>query len=99
MKATVTEKQFIDAFDFYGRSRNFSNEGRIALFEYLEDYEEFTGEEIELDVIGLCCDYKEFLDIEDLQRNHPKIEDMDELRDHTTVIEIEGTDRFIIKEF
>jgi len=29
------------------------------LFEYLEQYEDGTGEKIELDLCALCCDYSE----------------------------------------
>jgi len=35
------------------RKTNFSYEGLEILFEYLEELEESTGEEIELDVIAL----------------------------------------------
>ena len=41
------------------RPDNFSYAGLKALFEHLESYEDDTGEEIELDVIALCCDYSE----------------------------------------
>ena len=55
----VTESDFIQAFDDYGRGNNFSIEAREALYEYLEDLSEITGEPIELDVIGICCDFSE----------------------------------------
>lgn len=42
-----------------GRDAQFSYEGKRALFDYLEGYEESTGDSIELDVIALCCDYTE----------------------------------------
>ena len=29
------------------------------MFDYLEAYEMDTGEEIELDVVSICCDYSE----------------------------------------
>ena len=60
MKQTVNVYDFERAFVDMDRADNFSYEGKKALFEYLEQYEEDTGEEIELDVIGLCCDYSEF---------------------------------------
>lgn len=59
MKQTVNRSDFHDAFRAYGRLDNFTYEGRNALFGYLESYEEDTGEEMELDVIALCCDYSE----------------------------------------
>jgi hypothetical protein len=59
MKTTVSRYDFERAFVDADRKENFSYEGLNALFDYLEDYEEQTGEEIELDVIALCCDYSE----------------------------------------
>jgi hypothetical protein len=50
---------FHDAFRNMDRLDNFSYEGREALFEYLESYEDDAGATIELDVIALCCDYTE----------------------------------------
>jgi len=41
------------------RKTNFSYEGLEILFEYLEELEEGTDQEIELDVIALCCDFSE----------------------------------------
>lgn len=55
----VTETDFIRAFDECGRGNNFSFEAREALYEYLEDLSESLGEDIELDVIGICCDFSE----------------------------------------
>jgi hypothetical protein len=58
MKTTVNFTEFRD--HFYGiRPDNFSYDGLKILFEYFEEYEESTGDEIELDVIGLCCDFAE----------------------------------------
>ena len=41
-----------------GRGDNFTREALDALFCYLEEIDE----NIELDVIGLCCDYTEYAD-------------------------------------
>lgn len=59
MKTTVNFSTFVDAFRYMNRMDNFSYEGLEALFDYLEQYEQDIGEEIELDVIALCCDYAE----------------------------------------
>ena len=48
MKQTVTESMFIDSF-CGGYKDNFSYEGKKALFEYLEQFEDDCGTEIELD--------------------------------------------------
>ena len=60
MKQTVTKYMFTEAFRHAGRSEQFSYSGLQALFEYLEEMEEGTGEEMELDVIALCCDFSEY---------------------------------------
>lgn len=58
MKTTVYLNEFRDYFNQI-RPNNFSYEGLGILFEYLEQYEEDTGEELELDVIAICCDFSE----------------------------------------
>ena len=59
MKTTVCFYTFLEAFERCDRANQFSREGLGVLFDYLEQYEEDTGEEIELDVIALCCEYCE----------------------------------------
>lgn len=59
MKQTVNKSDFIDQFRIMDRLENFSYEARGLLFDYLEEYEEATGEELELDVIAVCVDYSE----------------------------------------
>lgn len=87
MKQTIDYRQFEQAFEDYGRSEQFPN-GLKHLFDYLQDYEDQTGEELELDVIALCCDY-----VEDSLDNVLKeygYEDIDELRANTAVIEVDN---------
>jgi hypothetical protein len=57
MKTSVNFSDFIDAFRRYDRYDGYGYEALKVIFEYLEEYEESTGEEIELDVIAICCDY------------------------------------------
>jgi len=67
MKTTVNSSDFIDAFR--AREGRFYQMGGYpglhALFKYLSDYEDSTGEEIELDVVGLCCDWGHFDNVAD----------------------------------
>jgi len=61
MKTNVSVYEFRDTFrrsDTY--KDNFSYEGLTALYDYLIQLEEDTGEEIDFDMISLCCDYSEF---------------------------------------
>jgi len=59
MKQMINLYEFRKAFMDYGREDNFSYDGLEVLFNYLQDYEELTGVEVELDVIAICCDFTE----------------------------------------
>ena len=88
MKITVSESQFRDAFQ--RRPDNFSYEGLSALFEYLEEYEDSTGEEIELDPIAICCEYAEYENLEEFQKDYgDDYNSIEEIEDHTQVIRID----------
>jgi len=101
MKTTVDRAQFHDTFRAYGRQNNYSSEGLDALFDYYEDLEEDTGEEITFDCIALCCDWDED-EPKNLARNHGiELEaDLDEdetrqvvfdaLQDRTVAIELQN---------
>ena len=60
MHITVDFSMFADAFRRMGRENQFSREALEALFEYIENYEEDTGSRVELDVVGLCCEFTEY---------------------------------------
>jgi hypothetical protein len=93
------------------RSKNFSDEGLRALFEYLEEYEDSTGATIELDVIALCCEYTEYEDVHEYIKyngigvvadDYDTEEDYisavkEEISDNHTVIDIDG-EAFIVSE-
>ena len=101
MKQSVDENDFVEAFNLI-RPENFSRAGLRAMFEYLEEMEEGTGEEIELDVIALCCDFSEYPNaLEIAEENDFEADDDDDaderekkaiayLNDRTTVITFEG---------
>lgn len=58
MKTTVYFSEFRDYFHEI-RPDNFSYEALRILFDYFEEFEESTGEEVEFDVIAICCDFSE----------------------------------------
>ena len=98
MKQTVNFTDFRDAFEAIRASR-FTYEGLQALFEWLEDYENDTGEELELDVIGLCCDFTEYTSLAQFQIDYgDKYATLDDIQNETTVIEI-GNGGFIVAGF
>ena len=59
MKQTINFSQFVDAFNHAGRSEQFSYDALSLIFDYLTELESDIGEELELDVIGICCEYAE----------------------------------------
>ena len=98
MKQTVNFSQFVDTFKAV-RPNNFSYDGLRALFDYLEEYEEDTGEEIEFDVIAICCDYSEYASIKEFRQDYSEdYETIEDIEKETTVIKIDG-DAFIIQQF
>ena len=98
MKQSINFTDFQRAFIDYGREDNFSYEALHALFNWLEDYEENIGEEIELDVIALCCEFTEYESFEELQKNYTDIESLEDLGYLTHVIEL-GFGRLVIQDF
>lgn len=99
MKKTINVYDFKDAFRNYGRQDQFSYDGLTALFEWLENYEEETGQEIELDVIALCCDFSEVSNIQEFNEYYDlDCEDMDEASEHTLIIPV-GGESFIYQNF
>jgi hypothetical protein len=58
MKTTVNLYDFRREFAEC-RPNNFSYDGLGLLFEFLEQLEDDTGDEFELDVIALCCEWNE----------------------------------------
>lgn len=65
MYQTIDFYQFRDAFIQSSRANQFSLEALDALYDYITDYEESCGEQIELDVIALCCEFQEIHDDEE----------------------------------
>jgi hypothetical protein len=97
MKTTIDFADFREAFRRYDRESSYSREGLMMLFDYFESYEEETGEEIELDVIAICCEYDEnhwedvaasySIDLADFDDEEEKIEAVrDYLNDQTTLV-------------
>ena len=56
---TLSKSSFIDAFKQSSRKDQFSYEALEAIFDYLEEYSDSTGEPVEFDIVGICCDWAE----------------------------------------
>lgn len=99
MITSINKTEFIEAFSkWHGGDykNNFSYEGLNALFDYLEELELSTGEENELDIVGICCNYSEYENLAEIQEQYPDIETIEDLREFTEVIEIPNTEKLII---
>jgi hypothetical protein len=91
---------FEDRFNKMGRGNQFSYDGKIALFEYLEDLEDQFGEPIKFDCIALCCEYTEFENLAEYNDAYSQdFEDIDEVGNETVVIRIDNSDSFIIQQY
>ena len=99
MKKTIDSAEFVNMFTDYGRQDNFSYDGMMALFDFFTELEEETGEEMEVDIIGICCDFTEYENIEEFQGDYGEdYEDINDVERSTIVIPIDNG-RFIIQAF
>lgn len=110
MKTSINKYDFRDAFKAAGRENNFSYDGLGVLFDYFEEYEESTGEEIELDVVAICCEYSEDycsdiadnynIDISDCIDEVTTVETvMAYLQDHTSVAGVTEDGTIVYAQF
>ena len=89
MFITVSKSDFHDAFNAV-RPNNFSYEGLDALFEYL------STEDVELDVIALCCEFSEDSNVNHLANYG--LNSLEDLENSTTVIRVDD-ETSIIQDF
>lgn len=85
MKTTLSRYDFKRAFSDANRKENFSYEGLDLLFDYMEEYEANTGQEVELDVIAICCEYCEDTEEEIIESYSIDMEEVEE-DERTTVV-------------
>jgi hypothetical protein len=107
MKQNISKYHFIDWFlssDTY--KNNFSYNGLNSLFDYFEELEEQMEKEMDFDPIAICCEFSEYENLEEIKNNYSSVEinNIDDLKYHTEVIEIKDlldndTNRLIIKDF
>ena len=98
MKNTVPENTFIHDF-LEIRPDNFSRNGLKTLYRYFTELEDECETDFEFDVIGICCDYAEYEDISEYNKDYnDEYEDRDELErsgSHGTFVPV-GQDGFIV---
>jgi hypothetical protein len=99
MFTKINQSQFIDSFRSMGRETQFSYGALCALFQYMEDTEDNCGEEVELDVIALCCEFTEYASFEEYNREYHNADNMEDVESMTTVIYIDKGESFLIQQY
>ena len=109
MKQTISFYEFKNAFMSL-RPNNFSLEGLGVLWDYLQEYENDCGVEVELDVIAICCDFSEdsweniaksydFIDLSECETEEEKIEEVKKCLEENSVLVGEVDGGFIYRDF
>ena len=106
---TITESSFIDAFKQSSRKDQFSYEALSSIFEYLEEYSNETGENVELDIIAICCDWVEMtwqevveaydVDLSGVDDDDKADAVFDYLNDETVGVHRVGDESFVFVQF
>ena len=97
MIETITKHKFTDTMT--KPYNGFSYDGANALFSYLEELEESSDTVIEFDPIAIRCNYVEYNDLAELNKDFEDDYTMETLAEATTVIEVDGTSSLIIEAF
>jgi len=100
-----TASQFRDQFHRAGRASQFSWIAQGLLFDYLSD----CGSDVELDVVGICCEFAEShysdiandysVDIEGLDEDEAKAAVLEHLHDNTSVVGESESGSFVFVQF
>lgn len=96
----VSFNDFLEEFKKYGREDQFTYEGKRALYNYLNELGDDSGQPIELDVIGIC--FTEYQNLEEFANDYGytigEVNSINDIYDYTTVILI-NDESFIIQDF
>ena len=99
MKTLLNTYEIADALQNYSQM---SRGGAFALAEYLEEYEESTGEELALDPVAIRCEFSEYESAIEAAAQYTSEfttaeAALEYLQDHTSVITYDGG--VIIQDF
>jgi division protein CdvB (Snf7/Vps24/ESCRT-III family) len=96
MIQTVNNSEFHNAFNRMDRGSQFSYEALNLIYEYLEQFEEDTGEPVELDVIAICCEYSEMTVQEVIDSYGYKLDSSETEYDLDKLVEILSEDTTVL---
>ena len=91
---TVNFSAFCDAFYNSNRSGQFSYVAQRIIFDYLEEISDDCGDDIELDVVAICCEYEE-LHYTDVISQYSNILDVSEIEEDDEQALIEAVEGFL----
>jgi len=100
----INEKEFIYEFERYDRLDNFTEKALLHIYDELNNLEN----DVKLDVISICCDYSEYT-LEEAKYQYSETISFNnslnnesfikKLKEFTTVIKIDGTNRIVLENF
>ena len=91
---TVNHSELYDIAHKMGRGSNYGHDGWRAIGDYLEELSEDMGENIEIDIIAICCEYcfagsaDEFYD--EYEKMNIAEEDWQEMGDNEKLVAIQS---------
>jgi hypothetical protein len=106
----VTKSSFIDAFKQSSRKDQFSYDALGTIFDCIEEYSQDLGENVELDIVAICCDWAEEgwegiaknygIDLEGCEDDQDKIEAVRDYLDyHTRCTLLPDGETFVYVQF
>ena len=94
MKTTINQDAFVHNTIL---KNSFSYDARVALFDYLEEYETDCGIELDFDPVVLRCEFTEYTDLTNVAQNYLELQDIEDdaerlewLQDRTIIIKFDG---------
>lgn len=84
---TVNFYYFRQAFYAHERQDQFSSAALREIFDWLESVSEDSGENMELDVIAICCDFAEFTIDEFIREYGVDVSDCNDEKQHGEAVE------------
>ena len=86
MKDTINYDGFVSGI-LQVRPDNFTILGLRTLYDYFEQLEQDTGEQIEFDPIAICCEFAEYDNLAEFQNDYgEEYISMEMIEDATTVL-------------
>ena len=107
---TLTKHSFIDAFKSHPtRANQFSYEALESIYDYMEDYSLNSGENVEFDLVAICCEWVEMswseaasaynIDLSECSNDDERIQAVSEyLWENTHSIDL-ANDSFVFVQF